>query len=59
EIIADHVARLRGLVARFIKGELGYMSRPYPQFAKAYNDYDHLARVREWSVSGGGDGQSA
>ena len=54
EIIADHLARLRGLVARFIKGELGYMSRPYPQFAKAYNDYDHLARVREWSVSGGG-----
>jgi ATP-dependent helicase/nuclease subunit B len=60
EIIADHVARLRGLVARFIKGELGYMSRPYPQFAKSYNDYDHLARVREWSVSGGGsDGGEA
>jgi ATP-dependent helicase/nuclease subunit B len=56
EIIEDHVARLRGLVARFIKGELGYMSRPYPQFARKYNDYDHLARVAEWSASGGGGG---
>lgn len=56
EIIDDHVTRLRGLVARFIKGELGYMSRPYPQFAKKYNDYDHLARVKEWSASGGGGG---
>jgi ATP-dependent helicase/nuclease subunit B len=65
EIIDDHVKKLRGLVTRFIKGELGYMSRPYPQYAKKYNEYDHLARVREWSASGGsseggsGDGEGS
>ena len=28
----------------------GYLSRPYPQYARAYAPYDHLARVKEWSL---------
>jgi ATP-dependent helicase/nuclease subunit B len=28
------------------------MSRPYAQYAQKFSDYDHLARVGEWSASG-------
>lgn len=51
-IVADHVTRFRGLVARFLAGEAAYTSRPYPKYAKSYGDYDHLARVLEWSLGG-------
>ncbi|WP_375466099.1 double-strand break repair protein AddB [uncultured Methylobacterium sp.] len=54
-IIADHAARLKGLVARFMTGQAAYTSRPYPKYAKSYGDYDHLARVREWSLAGEGE----
>ena len=55
DIVAEHVARFRGLVARFLTGEAAYTSRPYPKYAKSYGDYDHLARVLEWSLGGEGD----
>jgi len=29
-----------------------YPPRPFPKFAKRYNAYDHLARVKEWSRGG-------
>jgi ATP-dependent helicase/nuclease subunit B len=51
-IVVDHVTRLRGLISRFVAGEAAYVSRPYPQYARAYNEYDHLARVLEWSLAG-------
>ncbi|WP_244473893.1 double-strand break repair protein AddB [Methylobacterium sp. Leaf112] len=51
-IVAEHEGRLRGLLARFLTGEAAYTSRPYPKFAKSYGDYDHLARVLEWSLGG-------
>lgn len=35
----------------------GYLSRTAPQFVKTYaGDYDHLARVLEWSTGGEGEG---
>lgn len=52
EIVEEHAARLRGLVARFMTGEAAYVSRPYPKYARAYGAYDHLARVLEWSLAG-------
>ena len=52
EIVDEHVASLAGLIARFFAGEAAYVSRPYPQYARAYNEYDHLARVLEWSLAG-------
>ena len=55
-IVDEHVARFRGLVARFLAGEAAYTSRPYPKYAKSYGDYDHLARVLEWSLGGEGEG---
>ena len=55
-IVAEHAERLRGLVARFLTGEAAYVSRPYPKYARANGDYDHLARVLEWSLGGEGEG---
>ena len=55
-IVEEHERRFRGLVARFMAGEAAYVSRPYPKFAKSYGDYDHLARVLEWSLAGEGEG---
>jgi ATP-dependent helicase/nuclease subunit B len=44
------------LVARFADPAQGYASRTAPQFVKLYvSDYDHLARVFEWSTSGEDD----
>ena len=51
----DTFARLRltSPVARFDDPEQPYLSRVAPQFVKArVSDYDHLARVFEWSTSG-------
>lgn len=56
-IVAEHAARLRGLVARFMTGEAAYTARPYPQYASKYGAYDHLARVLEWSLAGDEGGE--
>ncbi|MEE7484707.1 double-strand break repair protein AddB [Methylobacterium oryzae] len=56
-IVAEHAARLRGLVARFMTGEAAYTARPYPQYASKYGAYDHLARVLEWSLAGDESGE--
>ncbi|MGZ6014288.1 MAG: double-strand break repair protein AddB [Phenylobacterium sp.] len=44
------------LIGRFADPAQGYASRTAPQFVKLYvSDYDHLARVFEWSTSGEDD----
>jgi len=51
-------AAIAGLVARIAKFDdpaTPYLSRPHPQFMKYAGDYDHLARVMEWSSGGEGD----
>lgn len=55
DIVAEHRLRLEGLVGRYVAGEVGYLSRPYPKYARKYSDYDHLARVKEWSASSTGE----
>ena len=49
-LIEAHAAGLAVLARRFAIEGAGYLSRPYPQYALKYSDYDHLARVAEWSV---------
>jgi ATP-dependent helicase/nuclease subunit B len=56
-IVAEHRARLAELVADYVSGKAGYMSRPYPKYAKRFSDYDHLARVKEWSLASADDVQ--
>jgi ATP-dependent helicase/nuclease subunit B len=49
--LADEaLAGLRTLVAAFDNVETGYEARPRPDRAPRYSDYEHLARVREWSA---------
>ena len=51
---ATHVERalegLRKRIADFDRIERGYPSRPFVQWLDWEGDYDHLARVREWST---------
>ncbi len=51
ELVADHRVKLEALLARYVAGEAGFVSRPYPKYAKRYGAYDHLARVKEWSLA--------
>jgi ATP-dependent helicase/nuclease subunit B len=51
-LIDEALARLQAHVALFRQPETPYMSRPHAKFAGRSGDYDHLARVREWSLSG-------
>jgi ATP-dependent helicase/nuclease subunit B len=52
ELVADHLRRLTGLLSRYVSGEAGFVSRPFPQYANQHSPYDHLARVGEWSMTG-------
>ena len=45
--------RLKKLVERFEDETQPYLSLVRPMWRKAYGEYDHLARVREWSATGG------
>jgi ATP-dependent helicase/nuclease subunit B len=47
------LARLAGLARRFYDDEAPYRSLVHPMWTNHYGEYDHLARVREWSASGG------
>ena len=56
---AAHLALegLKALIAVYDDPKTAYLSRTAPQFVKARgSDYDHLARVFEWSTSGEDDG---
>ena len=55
ELVAEHEKELRDLLNQFRDPKQTYPARPFPQFAKKYNDYDHLARTREWAASGEDD----
>ena len=47
-------AKLTELVTKFEDEETGYLSKERPMFMRrGGGDYDHLARVREWSLTGG------
>jgi len=53
---ADHaLARLKELAATFEDPATPYLSLVHPMWTTHYGDYDHLARIKEWSLSGGGD----
>jgi ATP-dependent helicase/nuclease subunit B len=52
---ADHaLARLKALAAKFEDASTPYLSLVHPMWKTHYGDYDHLARVKEWSATGGG-----
>ena len=55
DIEAENALRkLTEVLIRFTDPDIGYVSRERPMFmGRGGGDYDHLARVREWSLSGG------
>ena len=45
--------KLRNLARRFDDDSVPYCSLIHPLWTTHYGDYDHLARVKEWSSTGG------
>ena len=57
ELVAEHRAQLFVLLNQFRDSARSYPSRPYVAFASRQGDYDHLARVKEWSRGGGDESE--
>ena len=53
---ADHaLARFTKLIARFDREDQPFRSLVHPMWKARYGDYDHLARVKEWSLAAATD----
>ena len=50
DVAEDHFYGLVELLDQFRDPATAYPPRPFPEYAKRYNAYDHLARVKEWSL---------
>ncbi|MHB8886042.1 MAG: double-strand break repair protein AddB [Methylovirgula sp.] len=57
EVAENHFEALIALLNQFRDESTPYPPRPFPKFSAKYNAYDHLARVKEWSLGSdeGGD----
>jgi ATP-dependent helicase/nuclease subunit B len=53
QVAEEHFAGLLALIEQFADETTPYLSRPFPKFFGRGDDYDHLARVKEWSATGG------
>lgn len=54
-ILQDTEEHLQKLISLFDFETTGYICHPNPKRVPEYSDYEHLARVKEWSVQGEGD----
>ena len=54
DMVEDHLSRLTTLVGDYVSGNAAYLSRPFPKYYKRFSDYDHLARVKDWSLASAG-----
>jgi ATP-dependent helicase/nuclease subunit B len=52
EMAAAHLSGLRRVLGDYRYGRRGFASKPFPSRMPAFSDYDHLARVAEWSDEG-------
>jgi ATP-dependent helicase/nuclease subunit B len=59
EVVARHRDLLHALANAWRDPARPYVSRPIAEFASKYSDYDHLARVKEWSATGGAAGDES
>ncbi len=53
KLAEQHFSGLQTLLNAFAREDTPYLSRPFPKFTPRFSDYDHLARVKEWSATGG------
>lgn len=56
DVVVTHRDELLKLLSQFRDPQTPYPSRPYMFSESQRSDYDHLARVAEWSRGGGDDG---
>ena len=52
ELIDQHFSNLISMITAHWNEGHPFLSRPIAEFARRYGDYDHLARVKEWSRGG-------
>jgi ATP-dependent helicase/nuclease subunit B len=52
EVAASHIAALKDFLNRLRRGEEAFTSRRRPEKLRDHGDYDHLARVKEWTSDG-------
>ena len=52
-VVERHFDQLKALLAQFADPATPYPPRLFPKFVKRAGDYDHLARVKEWSATAG------
>jgi len=55
EVAGEALEKLAGMVAEYARETTPYHSRRLPQFQYRFQDYDHLARVKEWLGAEGSD----
>ncbi len=55
DVVATHRVEVEKMLSQYRASATPYPSRPFVAFVSGVGDYDHLARVKEWS-RGGGDG---
>jgi ATP-dependent helicase/nuclease subunit B len=53
DVVARHRDQFGKLLNQFRLATTPYIPRPFPKYALKFSDYDHLARVKEWSATGG------
>lgn len=53
DVAEQHFEGMKALVEQFSDRETPYLSRPFAKFVGRGDTYDHLARVKEWSATGG------
>ncbi len=58
DIVNENYAGLLVLLNQFRMEDTPYLARPFPQFANRFSNYDHLARVKEWSAGPGEGGEA-
>lgn len=51
-LVGEALDKLKKRIADFQQAATAYEPRLHPKQARVSGDYDHLARVREWSISG-------
>ncbi len=51
-LIGETLEKLKKRIADFARADTPYPPRLHPKEARVSGDYDHLARVREWSIGG-------
>ena len=51
-LVGEALEKLKKRIADFAHPDTSYDPRLHPKEARVSGDYDHLARVREWSLSG-------